>query len=845
MWIKHLLFYGISMLGYVGSVTAQQNSAVAIGKDQPSDNAVLLLHSINHNQGLIIPVSDRNKIPAPSSGMVVFDQNDRSIFYHDGTKWISVGAPNGTTSNLRIEVLGNTIRLMNGTVLVHSTTIASTNPSANQLLSWNGSSWVASSLTGDVAHSGTTLEVIGMLGKPLPPLPTLGKALVYTGTAWEFQPLSSLPAITNAAPIVINNSPTGIQVGINQAGASQDGYLSSSDWNVFNDKLGGGTSAGGDLSGTYPDPTVKGLQGLPVAPNYPNDGQVLRWSDSNTQWQPEDAVPAGFAGGDLAGSYPNPTVQALQGFLVSGNAPVHGQVLKWNDVDLSWTPTADDIGSGAMPVLNDGEVLLGNGASNFATALTGDATINSTGTLTIADNSISSNKIADNAVTTSEILNDAVTNEKILSVSATKVTDILDSYIPKGSNSTSLVHSQIRDDGSSVGINTGPSAIAKLAILNFTKNKGIFIHNWFVNSFVNSGIESFAAGSTASNVGVVGLANNSSGIAYGIQGVGIGTPTGTGDCYGVYGKTSGLGVNYAVYGDMNITGGTSNYGGYFRTLANQTTLLATGLSSHITTSAMNSCALIGLEISIDKQTTQQGLNHLIKAGYAQAPLANLSSPLFNRYGLHITNEQYNYLSGRLSIGSTNDGYGNLQVQQGADPATDGIWLTDGTSTYSFWIDAASQNLTLRKNGVGMIGSFDNSTGVYSSISDSRRKKNVESLYPVLESLLKLRPRTYLMNEQGDEEPRTIGFLAQEVKELFPEVVKYNPKDDLFSVDYSAFAVIAIKAIQEQALKIEELLRELAQTRNCNSEIELLKAEFARFRKTLSTTNVTQGAADEK
>lgn len=53
------------------------------------------------------------------------------------------------------------------------------------------------------------------------------------------------------------------------------------------------------------------------------------------------------AGGDLSGVYPNPTVKGLQGKPLSNDPPAIGQILKWNG--SAWAPADDNIGAAAIP----------------------------------------------------------------------------------------------------------------------------------------------------------------------------------------------------------------------------------------------------------------------------------------------------------------------------------------------------------------------------------------------------------------------------------------------------------------------------------------------------------------
>jgi len=172
-------------------------------------------------------------------------------------------------------------------------------------------------------------------------------------------------------------------------------------------------------------------------------------------------------------------------------------------------------------------------------------------------------------------------------------------------------------------------------------------------------------------------------------------------------------------------------------------------------------------------------------------------------------------------------------------ATGGFRLQNRSSNDHFRLYVASSDGNLRlysNNHSSPVGNFNDNSGVYTATSDRRLKTDFEDLTFDWESFMKLKTLTY--HYKSDEsEKKHIGMIAQEVMEIYPDVITYLEDEDTYLMDYSAFGVIAIKAVQEQQKIINSLLereemtnmllsemsKEIQQLQQTFQSIELFKA----------------------
>lgn len=173
------------------------------------------------------------------------------------------------------------------------------------------------------------------------------------------------------------------------------------------------------------------------------------------------------------------------------------------------------------------------------------------------------------------------------------------------------------------------------------------------------------------------------------------------------------------------------------------------------------------------------------------------------------------ITGDGEVGINGTPTARLELFQRSQSVGTGLRFDDGTANADWDV---THGFSLRFHYGGSLRGFINAnTGAYTQSSDKSLKTAVAGITPVMAKLKALQVKTYQYKSAANPET-TIGLLAQEAKDIFPELVSYSEVDSLYGVNYAGFSMVAIKAIQEQ--------QEVIETQQ--TEIDELKTRLARL-----------------
>ena len=298
-----------------------------------------------------------------------------------------------------------------------------------------------------------------------------------------------------------------------------------------------------------------------------------------------------------------------------------------------------------------------------------------------------------------------------------------------------------------------------------------------------SGYRNTASGTTSVAMGNFNYATGDSSVAIGKESYAQGAST-----IAIGFKSHAAGGGSVALGQENVSWGTTNFTVGYQNIAGDVTA-AIGSGGSAVAMGKYNMATADASMALNRATkaTNQGATSM-GLGTTANNLGMLAIGVNNDASIGDPNQQYYYTDGAvngLPIGvAFVIGNGDINTQTntaGANPSNAFVVKYDGSATLA-------GDLTVN--------------------SDARLKSNIVSLGSTLAKLMQIDGKSYTI--KSNEKENKIGLLAQEILEVFPELVKTGEdKNETLSVNYQGLIPVLINAIKEQQNQIKTISNEIS------------------------------------
>ena len=193
----------------------------------------------------------------------------------------------------------------------------------------------------------------------------------------------------------------------------------------------------------------------------------------------------------------------------------------------------------------------------------------------------------------------------------------------------------------------------------------------------------------------------------------------------------------------------------------------------------------------------------------------------------ITSGSNNIAIGNSAGGTLTTGSGNIYINANAAAAAEADTIRIGTSQTV----CAIAGISGRTSAAGIAVLVNASNVLGTTTSSIKFKENVENMNDTSDNIHKLRPVTFTYK---NDETKTIeyGLIAEEVDEIYPELVARDENDQPYSIRYHVLPALLLNEIQKQKMIINNLTVTIKEMCEAIDSLKIQVKEFIERVKTV-------------